>query len=125
MTAVLSLNVFVHLYSVIFEHYECFSSLTFLSLYLHVIVFLLISMPDCLPFSSVGLTLFYLLQEKTGDHLQMPSYFRFLTLLAFKIFLAEQVKFTLFFEFVIALLFYHILPSLCMFVSSIIACRPH
>ncbi|XP_074576546.1 folylpolyglutamate synthase-like [Curcuma longa] len=32
------------------------------------------------------------LKEKTGDHLQMPSYFRFLTLLAFKIFLAEQVE---------------------------------
>ncbi|KAG6535221.1 hypothetical protein ZIOFF_000186 [Zingiber officinale] len=32
------------------------------------------------------------LKEKTGDHLQMPSYFRFLTLLAFKIFSAEQVE---------------------------------
>ncbi|URE09564.1 hypothetical protein MUK42_04561, partial [Musa troglodytarum] len=32
------------------------------------------------------------LQEKTGDNLPMPTYFRFLALLAFKIFSAEQVK---------------------------------
>ncbi|CAL9765160.1 unnamed protein product [Musa acuminata subsp. burmannicoides] len=31
------------------------------------------------------------LQEKTGDNLPMPTYFRFLALLAFKIFSAEQV----------------------------------
>ncbi|RWW21149.1 hypothetical protein GW17_00014706 [Ensete ventricosum] len=34
------------------------------------------------------------LQEKAGDNIPMPTYFRFLALLAFKIFSAEQVKFT-------------------------------
>jgi hypothetical protein len=31
-------------------------------------------------------------QEKTDDDVPMPAYFRFLALLAFKIFTAEQVK---------------------------------
>lgn len=37
-------------------------------------------------------TLSYL-QEKTNDDVPMPTYFRFLALLAFKIFTAEQVRF--------------------------------
>lgn len=37
---------------------------------------------------------FFALQDKTGNDLPMPNYFRFLALLAFRMFSAEQVKFT-------------------------------
>jgi len=36
------------------------------------------------------------LQEKTDDNIPMPTYFRFLALLGFKIFAAEQVCFSWF-----------------------------
>ena len=35
--------------------------------------------------------LIFTLQEKTDDDIPMPAYFRFMALLAFKIFSAEQV----------------------------------
>lgn len=46
--------------------------------------FFLESLEHCLVYFS--------LQEKTGDDVPMPTYFRFLALLAFKIFSAEQVN---------------------------------
>lgn len=44
------------------------------------------------PFSTrFHVFMFFDMQEKTNEDIPMPSYFRFLALLAFKIFAAEQV----------------------------------
>lgn len=53
--------------------------------------------PACAAFFLLLNEINVAMQERTSDEVPMPTYFRFLALLAFKIFAAEQVIFELYY----------------------------